>query len=268
MEVFFTEHQSEIYTWAFLITFGVVALWEGARPRRELTAPLKTRWLNNFGLLTANSLLMWLVYPGFGFASAIVAAEYDVGLLHWFEIPYWIAFVVSILVLDIGHYVIHFAFHHVPVLWRIHRVHHSDPDFDVTTGSRFHPLEGLFEHGANLLVIVLLGPPIAAVMIFVLAYLLTTFWVHGNIRMPGRWDARLRRVMVTPEMHRIHHSERHEETNSNYGGLLSGWDRLFGTYVDQPYGGHEGMIIGLREFREEKHIRLPWMIANPFLGNK
>jgi sterol desaturase/sphingolipid hydroxylase (fatty acid hydroxylase superfamily) len=151
------------------------------------------------------------------------------------------------------------------LLWRMHRLHHTDQDFDYSTAVRFHPGEALLEHGANLAVILLVGPPLLAVMLFALSYLLTTFWVHGNLRMPGNFDRLIRRVLVTPDMHRTHHSQVAAETNSNYGGLFSCWDRLFGTYVDAPKAGHEGMAIGLPEFLDQRHIRLGWMLANPWL---
>ncbi len=145
-------------------------------------------------------------------------------------------------------------------------MHHTDQDFDFTTGARFHPIEAVVEHGANLLVVVLVGAPPLSVAIYVLSYAITTVWVHGNIRMPTGWDRRMRWIVVTPDMHRVHHSQIQRETDSNYGGFMSLWDRLFGTYVDEPVGGHEGMAIGIREFDDPRHIRLGWMLKNPFLS--
>lgn len=266
MESFLLANQSAIYACLFLGTLGAVALWEHAAPRRRLTARMETRWAGNFGLLLINSVLFWLIYPGFGIGGAIIAADQDWGLLRRVEMPYWLAFLVSIVLLDLGHFGIHYLFHNVPVLWRMHRLHHSDHDFDVTTGLRFHPTEAVLEHGANLAVIVIVGPPVLAVMLFAFSYLLTTSWVHGNVQMPANWDRRARRVLVTPDMHRTHHSQIEAETNSNYGGLFSWWDRLFGTYVDEPRAGHEGMSIGLPEFRDGRHARLAWMLANPMLN--
>lgn len=266
MESFLLAHQSAIYALLFLGTLGAVALWEHAAPRRTLNAPMQVRWAGNFGLLFLNSALIWLVYPGFGIGAAILASEQEWGLLRLTGMPYWLQFLVAIVLLDLGHFAIHFLFHRIPVLWRLHRLHHTDQDFDHTTAVRFHPGEALLEHGANLAVVVIVGPPVLAIALFALSYLLTTFWVHGNLRMPGDWDRRTRWVLVTPDMHRTHHSQVAAETNSNYGGLFSCWDRLFGTYVDGPRAGHERMAIGLPEFQEQRHIRLGWMLANPLLN--
>jgi sterol desaturase/sphingolipid hydroxylase (fatty acid hydroxylase superfamily) len=265
VESFLLANQSAIYTCLFLGTLGVVALWEYVSPRRDLRASMRVRWSGNFGLLLINSGLSWMVYPGFGIGAAIVASGQGWGVLRLFEMPYWLQFLTAIVLLDLGHFGIHYLFHRVPVLWRMHRLHHTDQDFDYSTAVRFHPGEALLEHGANLAVILLVGPPLLAVMLFALSYLLTTFWVHGNLRMPGNCDRLIRRVLVTPDMHRTHHSQVAAETNSNYGGLFSCWDRLFGTYVDAPKAGHEGMAIGLPEFLDQRHIRLGWMLANPWL---
>lgn len=266
MESFLIANQSAVYALLFLGTLGAVALWEHVAPRRTLNAPMPVRWAGNFGLLFINSALLWLVYPGFGIGAAILASGQGWGLLRLIDMPYWLQFLAAIVLLDLGHFAIHFLFHRIPVLWRLHRLHHTDQDFDYSTAVRFHPGEALLEHGANLAVIVIVGPPVLAVTLFALSYLLTTFWVHGNLRMPVDWDRRIRWVLVTPDMHRTHHSQVSEETNSNYGGLFSCWDRLFGTYVDGPRAGHERMAIGLPEFQEPRHIRLGWMLANPLLN--
>ena len=265
MESFLLANHSAIYACVFLGTLGAVALWEHVAPRRPLTASMQVRWAGNFSLLLINSALFWVIYPGFGIGTAIIASGQNWGLLRLVEMPYWLSFAVSIVLLDLGHFGIHYLFHRVPALWRMHRLHHTDHDFDFTTGVRFHPAEAVLEHGANLAVIAIVGPPVLAVMLFVFSYLLTTSWVHGNLRMPAQWDRRIRRLLVTPDMHRTHHSQVAAETNSNYGGLFSCWDRLFDTYVDEPRAGHEGMAIGLLEFRDERHIRLAWMLTNPVL---
>jgi sterol desaturase/sphingolipid hydroxylase (fatty acid hydroxylase superfamily) len=266
VESFLLANQSAIYAYLFLGTLGAVALWEHVAPKRDLRASMQVRWVGNFGLLLINAALSWVIYPGVGIGAAIVASGQNWGLLRLVEMPYWLGFLLSIVLLDLGHFGIHYLFHRVPVLWRMHRLHHTDQDFDFTTGVRFHPAEAVLEQGANLAVIVIVGPPVLAVMLFVFSYLLTTFWVHGNVRMPANWDRRIRRVLVTPDMHRTHHSQVEAETNSNYGGLFSCWDRLFGTYVDEPKAGHKGMAIGLPEFRDGRHIKLGWMLANPVLN--
>ena len=266
MESFLLANQSAIYTFLFLGTMGVVAFWEYVAPRRELRASMRVRWAGNFGVLCINTVLLWLVYPGFGIGAAIFAADRNWGLMRLVDAPYWLAFLLSIVLLDLGHFGIHFLFHRIPVLWRMHRLHHTDQDFDFTTAIRFHPAEAVLEYGANLVVVLLVGPPVLAVMLFAFSYVLTTSWVHGNIRMPVGSDRRIRRLIVTPDMHRTHHSQVEAETNGNYGGLFSFWDRLFGTYVDEPKAGHEGMAIGLREFDNDRHVSLTWMLANPLLN--
>jgi sterol desaturase/sphingolipid hydroxylase (fatty acid hydroxylase superfamily) len=258
-------HEPVIYAGLFFGTLALVALWESVTPRRVLTASLVQRWRGNGALLVINTALFWMIFPGVGVGSAVLAAEQGWGLLRIIELPYWASFVLAMALLDLGHYLFHYLFHHVPVLWRMHRLHHTDPDFDFSTGLRFHPFEAVLEHGANLVVVLLVGPPLLAVLLFLFAYILTTFWVHGNIRMPYGWDRAMRRVLITPDMHRTHHSLEARETNSNYGGLFSVWDRLFGNYVDGPRLGHDGMVIGLREFRAPRDIEVGGMLMNPFI---
>ena len=265
MERFLLEHASTLYSAFLLSSLALVAIWEHVASRRRLRANMTTRWTSNLSLLFANGVLMWLVYGGWGIAASMAASHQQWGLMHHVALPAWMEVVLALLLLDLGHFAIHWTLHNVPVLWRIHRLHHTDQDFDFTTAARFHPLEAIVETGANLLVVVLVGAPPLSVAIYVLSYAITTVWVHGNIRMPDGWDVRLRRILVTPDMHRTHHSQLQNETNSNYGGFLSLWDRVFGTYVHDPVGGHEGMVIGIREFDDPRHIRLGWMLRNPFL---
>ena len=265
MKQFLIEQGSALYGAFLLSSFALVAIWEHVASRRRLRRELPTRWAGNLGLLFVNGGLMWLVYAGWGIAASMAAAQYQWGIMHHVALPGWFEVIVALLLLDLGHFAIHWALHNVPVLWRIHRLHHTDQDFDFTTAARFHPIEAIVEHGANLLVVVLVGAPPLSVAVYVLSYAITTVWVHGNIRMPEGWDRRMRWLVVTPDMHRVHHSQVQRETDSNYGGFLSVWDRLFGTYVHEPAGGHEGMSIGIREFDDPRHIRLEWMLRNPFL---
>ena len=266
MERFLTEHASTLYTAFVLSSLAIVPIWESWAPRRQLRASMTTRWAGNLTLLCVNGILMWLVYGAFGMAASIAASQHEFGLMHHIALPPWAEIVLALLLLDLGHFAIHWALHNVPLLWRIHRLHHTDQDFDFTTAARFHPFEAIVETGANLLVVVLVGAPPLSVVIYMLSYAITTVWVHGNIRMPDGWDARLRWILVTPDMHRTHHSQMQSETNSNYGGFLSLWDRLFGTYVHEPARGHEKMFIGIREFDDPRHVRLGWMLRNPFIG--
>lgn len=170
--------------------------------------------------------------------------------------------------LDLSRYTAHWLLHHVPALWRLHRVHHSDQDYDITTGLRFHPLEALYTIVYDLVVLLALGAPVLAVVIYRLVNAVMAIFAHANTYIPVRFDRRLRLVLVTPDVHRIHHSAAVAETDSNFGGITPWWDRLFGTYVDQPGDGHEGMAVGLAGYRERKHLRLGWMLLHPFFPNR
>ncbi len=184
LEAFLFTYHTTIYTSLFFGTIGAVALWENAAPRRELLTSLRTRWLNNFGIMFVNTSIVWIVFPGFGIGAALITAEQDWGLLRLVSAPYWVAFVVSIILMDLTRYAEHFLLHHVPIFWRIHRMHHTDLDFDVTTAVRFHPAEAIGVIGIKVATVAVLGAPIAAVLLYELAYPMTTFWVHGNLRMP------------------------------------------------------------------------------------
>ena len=175
--------------------------------------------------------------------------------------------VIGVIVLDFAMYLQHVLHHAVPLLWRLHMVHHSDLDFDVTTGVRFHPIEIVFSMGIKLLTVAALGPPALAVLIFVVALNATSMFNHSNVHLPWNIDRVLRLFVVTPEMHRVHHPVIIRETNSNYGFNFSWWDRLLGTYKDQPDKGHEGMTIGLAQFRDSQHLTLPRLLILPFVGD-
>ncbi len=256
-----------LYSWLFFGTLFGVLCWEAAAPLRAMSVITATRWGGNGALFLINGILLWVLYPTIGVGAASYAQGHGWGLLNQVDLPFWLTCVISIALLDLGHYIIHYAFHRIPLLWRVHRLHHTDPEFDFSTGARFHPLEAIPEHGLNLVVTLLVGPPVPVAILFVLAYALTTFWVHGNIRMYAGWDRALRRLLITPEMHRTHHSTEARETNSNYGGLLSCWDHLFGTYVDAPRLGHAHMQIGQVSFQAPRDIRLLGMLMNPFLSD-
>jgi len=189
------------------------------------------------------------------------------GLLHHYEAPFWAAVVASVVLLDFVIYLQHVMVHAIPVLWRLHRVHHADLDFDVTTGARFHPLEIILSMLIKFATILLLGPPVLAVVMFEVLLNATAMFNHGNVSLPKRLDRALRWLVVTPDMHRVHHSVEDDETNSNFGFNLPWWDRLFGTYRDQPRAGHAQMTIGIRTHRDQKWCSwLPGMLAMPFRG--
>jgi sterol desaturase/sphingolipid hydroxylase (fatty acid hydroxylase superfamily) len=248
---------------SFAGLFALVALWEWRAPRREGTWPRRRRWPSNLGIALLSTLLLRLVTPAAAVGSALLAAERGWGIFHLVSLHPGLVFVASVLLLDLVIYFQHRVFHRVPLLWRLHRMHHSDPDFDVSTAVRFHPLEILLSMGIKIAAVLLLGAPAAAVLVFELLLNATSVFNHGNLRLPRGMDRWLRWLIVTPDMHRVHHSVRHEETDSNFGFSIPWWDRLFGTYRAQPADGHEGMRIGLTEFSGEREIRLADMLMQP-----
>jgi sterol desaturase/sphingolipid hydroxylase (fatty acid hydroxylase superfamily) len=250
----------------FFGIFALMAIWEVLAPRRSLTTSKTVRWFSNLGITFLNPVVVRLVSPIMPVSMALLAQKSGWGLLNNFVLPYWLEVVVAVIVLDLVIYLQHVMFHTVPVLWRLHMMHHADLDFDVTTGLRFHPIEMILSMGIKLSVVVLIGPPAVAVLIFEVLLNATSMFNHGNIRLPSSVDRVLRFFVVTPDMHRVHHSVVIRETNSNFGFNLPWWDRLLGTYRDQPAAGHEGMTIGLSQFRDAKRLTLPWMLALPFIG--
>jgi sterol desaturase/sphingolipid hydroxylase (fatty acid hydroxylase superfamily) len=197
---------------------------------------------------------------------ALFVQDHGWGMLNNIGLPYWMAVVTGVVSLDFVIYLQHAMFHTIPAFWRLHRVHHTDLDFDVTTGIRFHPFEILLSMGIKMSAVVVLGASAVAVVIFEVLLNATSMFNHGNVRLPGRIDRLLRLIVVTPEMHRVHHSVMIQEHDSNFGFNLPWWDRLLGTYRDQPAAGHEGMTIGLSLFRDPKSLTLPWLLVLPFTG--
>jgi sterol desaturase/sphingolipid hydroxylase (fatty acid hydroxylase superfamily) len=251
----------------FFGILGFMALWEFITPRRQLQTSKAVRWANNLGLVFINSLVLRLAFPAAAVGMAAFAGEQGWGLFNYVNAPFWVAVLVSVVIMDFFIWLQHVVVHTVPVLWRLHRVHHTDLDFDVTTGTRFHPLEILLSLLIKFAVIVLLGPPGVAVVVFEVVLNATAMFNHGNVCIPTSLDRLLRLVVVTPDMHRVHHSLEDDETNSNFGFNLPWWDRLFGTYRAQPRGGHEAMRIGIYTFRTDKWCSwLPGMLAIPFVG--
>lgn len=250
----------------FLGILILMAIWEVAAPRRRVEIPRLLRWSNNLGLVVIDTILVRLAFPVLAVGLAVLAAERGWGLLNNVNIPDWAAVIFAVLVLDLAIYLQHVMFHAVPGLWRLHRVHHADLEFDVTTGLRFHPAEILASMGLKLAVVAALGPPAVAVLIFEVLLNGTAMFNHSNIRLPARIDAVLRLVMVTPDMHRVHHSVHPSETNSNFGFNVPWWDRLLGTYLAQPRDGHEGMTIGIEQFRTRRDLWLDRMLIQPVRG--
>jgi len=249
---------------AFAGVFSVMALWELLAPRRPLAVGRASRWPSNLGILVADVLVVRLLLPTAAAGVALVAAERGFGLFHVIGLPFWLAAPIGFLALDLVIYGQHVMFHHVPWLWRLHRMHHADLDIDVTTGVRFHPVEILLSLVIKIATVALLGIPAAAVVCFEVVLNATSMFNHANASLP-RWLDRVARLMlVTPDMHRVHHSVLRQETDSNFGFNLPWWDRLFGTYRAEPRAGHDGMTIGLPVFRDPGELRLDRLLTQPF----
>ncbi len=252
---------------AFIGVFALMGLWEVAAPRRRQSIRRRGRWPGNLAVVLLDTLLVRIVFPTAAVGTALLAESHGWGLLHWLQWPSWLAVVAAVVVLDFAIYLQHILFHAVPLLWRLHRMHHADLEFDFTTGVRFHPLEILLSMIIKVGVVAALGAPALAVLIFEVLLNATSMFNHGNARLPLRIDAALRWFVVTPDMHRVHHSIVPRETNSNFGFNLPWWDRLFGTYRAQPTAGHDDMIIGIEQFRDPRELSIHRMLAQPFRGD-
>lgn len=249
----------------FIGVFAAVALWEVLAPRRALTLGRTVRWGSNLGIVALNTLIVRLLFPAAAVGVAAFSAAHGWGVLNLIDLPLWMAILLAVVVMDFVIWLQHVMVHAVPLLWRLHRVHHADLDYDVTTGARFHPLEIVLSMLIKFATIVVLGPPVVAVVIFEVLLNATSMFNHGNVRLSAAADRVMRLFVVTPDMHRVHHSVYEVETNSNYGFCLPWWDRLFGTYRAQPRDGHVGMLIGLTEFRDARQAdRLAGMLVMPF----
>ncbi len=248
----------------FASVFAAMAVWEIVAPRRALSLPKTKRWLANVGILIINSVLIRAVAPAAAVGLALLAEQRGIGLLHSVDWPLPLEITLAVIALDLAIYFQHVTFHAVPLLWRLHRVHHADLDFDVTTGTRFHPIEMLLSMAIKAAAIFVIGAPAVAVLIFEIVLNLTSMFNHSNIRIPEPMDTFLRIFLVTPDMHRVHHSIERAETNSNFGFNLPWWDRLFGTYRPEPAAGHERMAIGVQQFRTPRDLRLDRILLQPF----
>jgi len=251
----------------FSAVFTAMALWELFAPRRALRLPKRARWTANLGLVALDTVVLRTLFPAAAVGAAAMAAERGWGLLALLGLPGWAAVPLSVVALDLAVYLQHLVFHAAPTLWRLHLVHHADLDFDLTTGLRFHPVEIVVSMLLKISVVVALGPPVLGVLLFELLLNGSAMFNHGNVRMPAALDRVLRAVLVTPDMHRVHHSVLRHETNSNFGFCLSWWDRLLGTYRAQPEVGHEGMTIGTEAFQEARHQSLAWLLRLPAVAS-
>jgi sterol desaturase/sphingolipid hydroxylase (fatty acid hydroxylase superfamily) len=252
---------------AFLAVFGLMAGWEGIAPRRHLATSKLNRWIANLAVVVINAAALRLLFSAGAIGTAIVASDQQWGLLHQVGWPTWIELILAVVALDLALYLQHVMFHAVPLLWRFHMMHHADMDCDVTTGLRFHPVEVTLSMFIKLAAIAVLGPSPQAVLAFEVLLNATSMFNHGNVRMPTSVDRVLRWLLVTPDMHRVHHSTRPEETNTNFGFNLPWWDRLLGTYRAQPVDGHESMTLGLEQFRDPARLTLTGILLLPFIGS-
>ncbi len=244
--------------------FLLLAGLELAMPKRAGTFPKSRRWLTNLGFFALDTAIVRLTIPLLMVGTAVAARERGWGLFNMTELPNWAEFAATILLLDLALYFQHWATHRIPLLWRLHQVHHTDPDYDITTGARFHPVEIVLSMGYKMGVVALIGPPALAVFVFELLFNLGSMFTHTNIALHPRIEPLVRALIVTPDMHRVHHSTVERETNSNYGTIGSFWDRLFGTYLEQPAAGRDGVKIGLEEYQDARPTGLGWSLLLPF----
>ena len=263
------ELENNVIRLGFFITiFLVVLILEWITPRRKLRFSRGYRWSNNVGLLIIGIVLTRAVTPISLLLFANIVESHGWGILGLIELPLWVAFTVSIIMLDFGVYIQHRIFHIIPILWRLHRVHHTDLDFDVTTGLRFHPLELLVSTMFKLFLIVLIGAPVVAVLAFEIALNGMSMFSLGNFKLSDSLDRNLRRLIVTPDMHRIHHSLIPKEFNCNFGFCLSCWDKFFNSYLSQPDAGHLSMKIGQPTFRSSSDTRIDRLLLQPFRARR
>lgn len=266
---FLTQNEPQIRFAAFLSIFAAMAIFEIVLPRRA-GAEFKGkklkgfRWFSHGSLTILNSLVLRLFFPAAAVGTALYASEANIGLFNIYDVPWWVAAVVAFLVLDFAVWLEHLASHKIPLLWRIHRMHHADTDFDVTTALRFHPLEILLSMVWKAGIVIALGAPVAIVLLFEIVLNGMAMFNHSNVKLPLGFDRWLRTLFVTPDMHRVHHSIVRGETDSNYGFNFSFWDRIFKTYTAQPKAGHEAMKIGLEYYRDNKPSNIVWLLTLPF----
>ena len=259
------DHDSQVRLIAFLLAVSLVGGWEVLAPRRRLSLSKLLRWGNNWLISVVNSVLLVLLFPVLAVGVAIFATANHWGLFNVLDLPALVSIPLFIVLFDLAIYWQHRIYHKVPWLWRLHRMHHCDPDFDVSTGIRFHPLSIIASMLIKMLVVLALGPPPLAVLLAEIILNVTAVFNHGNIYLSPRVDVVLRHFVVTPDMHRVHHSVMAEETNANFGFNFPWWDHLFNTYRSQPGAGHTGMEIGIDGFQSAREQTLHRLLLHPFL---
>jgi len=268
MNMFLLNHAVFIRLGFFGGVFLVMALWEMLAPRRPLTQSRFRRWSNNLALTLFNAFLVYLVFPVAAVGTALYAEEKGWGLFNSMAIPGWAAGLAAIVLLDLIIYAQHLLFHRILFFWRLHRMHHTDLDIDVTTGARFHPVEIILSMTIKMGAVAVLGVPAWSVIVFEVLLNVTSMFNHSDILLPEQADALLRLLVVTPDMHRVHHSVIMRETNSNYGFNFPWWDRIFSTYRAQPEKGHTGMTLGLANYQDPRWLSFHWMLMVPFMSKE
>ena len=257
------ESEAWIRLACFSTIFVVMAVWELAAPRRPRSIGRSARWPGNILVVVIDTVVVRILLPTSAVTVALAVDAQGWGLLQLVTLPLWVAALLSVVLLDLAIYAQHVVFHYVPVLWRLHRMHHADIDIDVTTGARFHPVEILLSMCIKFALIVILGAPAVGVLIFEVILNATAMFNHSNVNVSTRIDRWLRCLVVTPDMHRVHHSIVGRETNSNFGFNLPWWDRIFSTYRAQPAAGHQAMTIGIEQFRDPRELRIDRMLLQP-----
>ncbi|MEM7523772.1 MAG: sterol desaturase family protein [Pseudomonadota bacterium] len=258
------EWEASLRLTVFLSIFALMALWEWRAPRRAREIGRERRWTTNLGLVVIDTIMVRLLFPAAAVGAAIDAAGMGWGLFNALDWPLWLEIVLVFIILDFAIWAQHVVFHFVPALWRFHMVHHADEEMDVTTGLRFHPVEIALSMLIKIGLVYALGAAAVAVILFEVALNAASMWSHSNLRLPAGVDRVVRRIVVTPDMHRSHHSVERREHDTNFGFFLSVWDRWFGVYTETPDGGHEGVALGVKRWRGGESARLTWSLALPF----
>ena len=264
MDNLLLNHEAAIRAALFLVVIGTMMAWEMAAPRRTLVCKRGSRWATNLAQFLVNIILVRLAVPVAAVGTALYAQGQGLGILRVAGFPAPIQGLLAVVILDFTIYLQHRLFHRLPWLWRLHRVHHMDMDLDATTAIRFHPFEIILSMLVKMGAVLVIGAPVAAVIIYEIILNGAALFNHGNVRLAPGLDSRLRRIIVTPDMHRVHHSVLREETDSNYGNFLSCWDRLCRSYREQPRAGHRDMVIGLPGFRDARSQELVSLLISPF----
>lgn len=267
MKELFFQYESYIRLGTFLGLFSLLMVWEVASPKRKLLELRRFRWFSNIGLIVTSSILIRFIIPTAAVGVALHTETNDLGFLNYFDLSTTAQFIIAFILMDLSIYFQHVMFHALPVFWRFHRVHHSDLDCDITTGLRFHPFEMVISILFKFVIIISIGAPVIAVVCFEIILNAASMFTHSNIKIPLNLEKLVRWIIVTPDMHRIHHSINENETNSNFSFFISIWDRLLGTYIHAPRKGQENMEIGLQNFRQPKWQNLRWLIYLPFVSN-